>query len=240
MNIQTVTHIQERFTKYARASKLPKLGWCIHHTEGDALHTSLAHLERRSKQGTYVGVAFAIDRQGNVYQLFQDWKTQWAWHLTSAELSKKLFGNHSFLDKSLIGIELANYGPVTARNEDNIDKLGGKYYTHRVEGRVEPWRGCSVFEAYTELQFQALADLIHFTARELGINPSPASTLAPDLPTFTAAQLGIYNLFTHANFRAGNWNAQRERHMIRYSKLDCHPQIERLRFDLNLSAQKNA
>lgn len=130
----------------------------IHHTDGGGgALASMRYLEKQtkvihSKQGYYVGVPFWIDRNGDIYQAFDE--KYWSYHSGA--------GSQKF-DQSCIGIELENIGFLD-RNV-KTGKITNRYgrphlpfqkiYEHNVK-----WRNKILFEQYSEAQIGSLILLL--------------------------------------------------------------------------------
>lgn len=119
-----------------------KKGICLHHT-GGWLKGDLQMLTGVNGQ---VSVPFVIGRTGYIYKLL-DPDTELAWHLGS-NINKSSF-NHN----NVIGIEISN--------------LGHGYNSSFTDGIVNvDYRRYSRYEAYTDLQYEALKKLLKVLAKK--------------------------------------------------------------------------
>lgn len=108
-----------------------------------------------------VATAYVIDRDtAKVYECFSP--DYWSFHLG-------VKGTNGALDKTSIGIEICNWGPIT--------KKGDKFYTYvnreipadQVYELATPFRGFKYFQKYTDEQLQQLELLLEFLITEYQI-----------------------------------------------------------------------
>lgn len=91
------------------------------------------------------------DWDGKILRAFPE--SAWAVHLNGSELYH--------VDKSSIGIELCNYGPLTKNNNgDYFNYVNGKMRKNQVIEFEEEFRGFHHYHAYSEKQIDALKDLL--------------------------------------------------------------------------------
>ena len=107
----------------------------------------------QSDKGTLrVATAFIVDKEGAVIQLFEP--ENWAYHIGK--------GSSVQDNRQSIGIEIVNEGALQRLPDGKtITWLDGKkQYTGSYTVLNKPWRGCSCFADYTELQYSTLGELI--------------------------------------------------------------------------------
>jgi len=139
----------------------------LHHTvSGDGVE---GDIERWNKQKSKIATHYIIDRQGIVYQLFDD--DFWAYHLgTTKEHFKKFRLSYKNLNKTSIGIALDSLGAVLLH--------GASYYpvkwefikyvpdteAHAIKNYPEEYctnyKGMRYWERYTKKQLEALHELL--------------------------------------------------------------------------------
>ena len=161
-----------------------------------------------------VGTAYVIDRDGTIYNLFDD--EYWACHLG---LSSKHFQAahlpYRNLDSESVAIELDNWGPVEADPGTGVFYPKGKIRKAKPVKYVyeycynERWKGHTLWEAYTTAQLQALGQLLKYLCEKYNI----PKTYNREMWTVSAAALkGSPGIWSHCSYRN--------------DKSDCHPQHE--------------
>lgn len=133
-----------------------KSGICIHHTVGGSASSTFNWW---NNDGSMVGTAYLIDRNGIPYEVFDPEYWAWQFGLPWAYDKKIAF------EKRFIGIELASEGALLEEN--------GKYYCFdRISPRTEKpaeevynagmvYRGYQYFDRYEPEQIATLIELIN-------------------------------------------------------------------------------
>jgi N-acetyl-anhydromuramyl-L-alanine amidase AmpD len=158
-----------------------------------------------------IATHYIIDRNGVVHQLFDD--IYWAFHLgLKQEHFTKAGANYRYLDKTSIGIELDNWGPVTRRNGDfypvaaNSAKPVEDAYEYCAKTK---WKGYQHWELYPDKQLESLRELLLLLCKKHNI---PKDYNADIWDISRRALMGESGIFCHVSYRN--------------DKSDPHPQIE--------------
>jgi N-acetyl-anhydromuramyl-L-alanine amidase AmpD len=150
-----------------------------------------------------IGTPYLIDRDGTIIECFDP--SMWAPHLG-------IKGNNNAIDKSSIGIELANWGP--------LKKVGVKYFAHpnnyskieipkdQVSTYSPNFRGFEHYEKYSEAQIKALIKLVYKLKIDFNIKLNVQ-------PKFSE-----YNGLVVTKNLPGLWSHS----TVRKDKSDIHPQ----------------
>jgi N-acetyl-anhydromuramyl-L-alanine amidase AmpD len=206
-NIIRVQFPESQFIKEETA----KTQIVLHHTaSGPGVDGDLAWWRKTPER---VATHFIIDREGQIYQLF-DLK-YWGWHLGLSNNDFASMGcTYRNLDRSSVGIELDCWGHLKKSAD-------GRYYPTGMEGKARPvtevheyckdnkWRGHTLYEKYSSAQISALKDLLHELCRQLNI---PKKYNLDMWGASVNALKGTPGIWTHASYRK--------------DKSDCHPQPE--------------
>lgn len=132
----------------------------LHHTAGSNA-TSAIRWWGQTRE--HVGVAYVIDRDGTIYQAFED--NCWAYHLGVK--------GKTDIEKNSIGIEIVSLG--------HLEKLSADLYafdigTRKVPVKAQdvitlskPWRGHLYYHAYTDAQVKAVVELVKMLSEKYHI-----------------------------------------------------------------------
>jgi N-acetyl-anhydromuramyl-L-alanine amidase AmpD len=93
-----ITQIRPNFNSYYYTNETKKTAICLHFTVGN-LKGDIGSLAKKDNK---VSVQYVVDRQGNIYNLFDD--KYWSYHLGS-----NCVGTNGTMSKQTIGIEISNY-----------------------------------------------------------------------------------------------------------------------------------
>lgn len=134
----------------------------LHHTSGFTAESAISWWNQTPER---IGVAYVIDRDGKIYQCFDD--KYWASHL----------GIHGTIacDKFSVGIEIVSAGGLTKESDGNYyfypfyPKDTKKHLINPEEVIEFEWRGFKAFQKYTDLQLQSLGSLIKFLVKKYNI-----------------------------------------------------------------------
>ncbi len=162
----------------------------LHHTVGCTWQGTVSWWKQTP---TREGTAYVIDKDGSIIQVFDP--SYYAMHLFrhgSGE-DPALY----LLEKTTIGIEFVNEGPLT--------KVGDKYCwldgKHEYKGEVfdagELWQGFQYWAKYSDAQYAAAAWLIDQICKSFSIEKTFNTTRRFDKNNFNKN-----GIFTHGNFRA--------------------------------------
>jgi N-acetyl-anhydromuramyl-L-alanine amidase AmpD len=172
----------------------------LHHTAGGSALSSWNWWNTTPER---IGTPYLIERDGTIYECFDP--AMWAPHLG-------IRGNNNAIDRTSIGIELANWGP--------LKKVGLKYFAHpqnysrieipesQVQAYNTPYRGFGFYEKYPKAQIEALIKLIYKIRVEHNIPLKP-----------NASFTNFNGLVVSRNL-SGLWSHS----TVRRDKTDIHPQ----------------
>jgi N-acetyl-anhydromuramyl-L-alanine amidase AmpD len=155
---------------------------CLHHTCGSTADGAISWWKQTPER---VGTAYVIDKDGSVYEVFNDSFWAYQFGLKTA--------NRTEIEKASIGIELVNEGGLYERN--------GKYYTdwnkeYTAAVVKSPWRDYKVWATYTEAQYAACANLINKIADKHDLKIVLNESL-----DFNMKVLDTHTIINHANVR---------------------------------------
>lgn len=157
-----------------------------------------------------VGTPYLIDRNGDIYQLFDD--KYWIHHLGIKQSQLNQFGSkvsNERLNQLSIGLEIDNWGGLVKRNGKWFNYAGGEVKRENVQEYPHGYRGYYAFEKYTSAQLKAVGDLLKSLALKYGI---PTSYNGNMFDFNSNAVRGTHGIWTHTSYRP--------------DKSDCHPQPE--------------
>jgi len=152
-------------------------------------------------------VPYIVDATGDVWQLYPDTKT--GYHIGVVDSTFAQNHNH---DWRLIGIEVANIGPLTVGHDGvTLTWMNGQIVYGRlgdphcppVVKLPTPYRGITYFAAYPQVQIDATIQLVDSLQKAHGfprVIPPAAHRFAFD-PTYFATYKGVCS---HVNF-VDNW-----------------------------------
>lgn len=119
----------------------------LHHTVSSSAKSSIDWW-KQDDGGMRVATAYVVDKDGTIYQLFDD--NFWAYHIGK--------GSTKFHNQRSIGIEIVNEGPLSENYNkelfwfDGRARFNGLAYYHN-------WRGEYVWATYNEAQIKSVAEL---------------------------------------------------------------------------------
>lgn len=183
-----------------------KIQIVLHHTVSGDNIPAIASWWGKTRQR--IATAIIISRGGTPYQIFSS--KYWGYHLgIKRSFFAKLGLSRRNLDRTSIGIEIANWG--------GLKEMNGKYYTcygaevpeEKVVKYDTPFRGYSYFEAYTKEQIQTIKELLLLWNARYKI---PLDYKEGIWDVSKAAMSGEAGVWSHTSFRS--------------DKSDCHPQKE--------------
>jgi N-acetylmuramoyl-L-alanine amidase len=132
----------------------------LHHTAGTSVQGVYQHWINTPAR---VATAFVIDRAGTIFKFFDP--RYWAYHIGGVDNIK---------ERSSIGIELVNVGPLIYRDglyywwPDDFKTPYTQPRSNIYEG-ASLWRGYKYWEHYTAAQYDALNALIPWLLQEFKI-----------------------------------------------------------------------
>lgn len=181
-----IKQIRPKFSTYYYNMPTEKKAICLHFTVGN-IKGDIGSL---TKDGNKVSVNYVVDRQGNIYNLFDD--KYWSYHLGANTI-----GSNATMSKQTIGIEISNYGPLKLTADGALlDSYGNLYCTLEDKDYYKEcdYRGYNYYATMTEKQEMAVAKLLNYLCEENNIpkefkeNPDVVFKDATSAKAFT----GIY------------------------------------------------
>ena len=196
MDLDITKIIQHRLSKDQYVDELTeKRQIYLHHTAGGPSGIAVAKFFN-SKPGT-VATAFVISASGAIVQCFSS--KHWAYHLG---LDKQVFADqvisYRSLDKTSIGIEICNYGPLTKRNGYYYNYVGGKIDYKEVTTLKEKYKGHIYWQSYTDAQIESTRQLLVYLCDQYNI---PKDYFASIFDIDKRALRGEKGIFTHNSVR---------------------------------------
>lgn len=173
----------------------------LHHTAGYTAESAIRWWNQTPAQ---VGTAYAIERDGTVYEAFDP--RSWAYHIGAGKLS---------LEKSSIGIEIVSPGPLTLKDGEfylgsSNNKLKKDYYSGPMNFK---YRGFDYYVPYTAEQVKSTVELCKYLADRFHIkfqkDPGHYDRLGQYFPGVKTQN--ITGLWFHSSFRQ--------------DKTDCYPDM---------------
>lgn len=183
----------------------PKTSLVLHFTAGG---TALGALDHWTKAKTPVSTAWVVDRDGTIFQAFED--HYWSFHLG---LKGKMY-DEGRQDSRAVGVELANWGPLKVGKDGHL-KSWPNNWTNRYCNIEEtdkyikldkPWRGIQYFATFPEAQMISLAKLVGdvLGRYEIPFNLVPKERRLDLLKPEEI--LDFKGILTHSNYREDKWD----------------------------------
>lgn len=147
----TIRPISPGFKTYFYQTRTSKTQICLHFTVG-VITGDVASL---TKENNHMSVPYVVDRQGNIYRLFDD--AFWSYHLGASAI-----GGNQVMSKQSIGIEISNYGPLKERDGKFVDAYGNTYTTEYSNVDSVSYRGYDFYAKMTDRQKKAVAHLLQY------------------------------------------------------------------------------
>lgn len=175
----------------------PKRMIFLHHTvSGDGVAGDINWWQTTPER---IATAYIVDRNGDVYQTFDD--KYWAHHLgiTTAQLKK--FGStvsNERINQISVGIEIDSWGGLTEKNGKWYNAGNKEMPVEKVEILDKPYRGFKAFEKYTKEQIQSVKELLLMLNKKYGIK----LTYNDNIFEFNEkAVKGTWGLWSHTSVR---------------------------------------
>lgn len=181
-----IKKIRPKHTNYYYKTVTKKTAICLHFTVGN-IKGDVGSL---TKDGNCVSVNYVVDRQGNIYNLFDD--TYWSYHLGAGTI-----GTNGTMSKQTIGIEISNYGPLKLTADGCLNDAYGNLYCTLDDKEYYKecsFRGYDYYATMTDKQELAVAKLLNYLCEQNNIpktfknNPDELFKDANEAKSFT----GIY------------------------------------------------
>lgn len=159
-----IKQIRPKHETYYYNSKTDKKAICLHFTVGN-IKGDVGSL---TKDGNKVSVNYVVDRQGNIYNLFND--EFWSYHLGSGTV-----GTNAIMSKQTIGIEISNYGPLKLTADGILNDAYGNEYCSLDDKEFYKectYRGYDYYATMTDKQETAVALLLNYLCEQHNIPKS--------------------------------------------------------------------
>ena len=194
------------------AQEFPKTQIVLHHTAGNA--NALNTFKGWEMDTIQVATCISVSGKGagaTDGQIVQGYSSKyWAWHLG---LQTKVFQQFGLpylpLDKSSIGIEICNWGPVTKTARGWETYVGTVIPDDQVVEYTKPFKGYQHYHKYTAAQIESVRQLLLYWGERYGISLDYHEDIWDLCPRALKNDKGI---FLHVSYRA--------------DKSDLHPQPE--------------
>lgn len=195
----------------------PKKIIVLHHTvSGPGVTGDVNWWEKTPEK---VGTPFIIDRDGEVFQVFDE--KYWIHHLgiTSNQLRQFQSSTTNIrLNQLSIGIELDSWGGLVEKGGKFFTSTGKEIPAENVITYDKPYRGYKHYEKYTKFQIIALRKLITFLCEKYGIKPY----YFEEMFEFNRKAInGYHGIWSHTSYRP--------------DKNDIHPQPDLIEMLKSLS-----
>ncbi len=140
-----------------------------------------------------ISTAYIVDRRdGTVFECFKP--EFWSYHLG-------IKGTKGKLDKSSIGIEICNWGPITKKGDKFFTYVNREISEDNVFKLDTPFRGFSFYEKFTDAQIDNVENMLRFLINKFNIKVQPSF----DMSWFDYKQdvidKSLPGIWTHVNVR---------------------------------------
>jgi len=186
------------------AEEYPKAQIYLHHTAGNAnpfgVFTGWASNPERIATCVSIGGKPGTNANWEDGEVVQGFSSKfWAYHLGLKESTFQSAGvPYKSLDKISIGIEICNWGQLTARDGKFYNYVNREVPEEEVCYLNQPYKGFKYFHNYTDAQIAAVKDLLLLWKQRYNI----PLTYNPDIWDITPRALrGEAGVFTHNSVR---------------------------------------
>lgn len=176
----------------------PKKQIVLHHTVGGSAKSTFNWWLQDPLK---IGVAYIIDRDGTIYEVFDP--KYWALHL-GLKTANNLVAN-----EQAIGIEIASEGGLVKKADGKLYAFDGRQIVKDVYVDLGyEWRGYQYFDAYEDKQIDSVIFLLDKLSKDFSI---PNKCTTHDQNRFDTDLLKFNGVITHCN--------------VRMDKTDVHPKF---------------
>lgn len=197
MNIKQITFPENQYIK----EEHPKLQVYLHHTAGNASgEMTFAGWANNTER---IATCVAISGKGKNSvdgQIIQGFSSKhWAYHLGLKESTFQKYGvPYKSLDKISIGIEICNWGQLTAKDGKFVNYVGKPVPEEEICILDKPYKGYKYFHNYTDAQIASVKELLLLWKDKYGINLKYNQDI---WDVTTRALKGENGVFTHNSVR---------------------------------------
>ena len=187
----------------------PKVQIYLHHTAGNASGEQV--FAGWANNPERIATCVSISGKGTNCidgQIVQGFSSKlWAYHLGLKESTFQKFGlPYKSLDKISIGIEICNWGQLTAKDGKFVNYVGKAVPENEICVLEKPYKGYKYYHNYTDAQIESVKELLLLWKDRYGID----LTYNEDIWDVTPRALkGNNGVFTHNS--------------VRYDKVDVYP-----------------
>ena len=187
----------------------PKVQIYLHHTAGNASGEQV--FAGWASNPERIATCVSISGKGTNCidgQIVQGFSSKlWAYHLGLKESTFQKFGlPYKSLDKISIGIEICNWGQLTAKDGKFVNYVGKAVPENEICVLEKPYKGYKYYHNYTDAQIESVKELLLLWKDRYGID----LTYNEDIWDVTPRALkGNNGVFTHNS--------------VRYDKVDVYP-----------------
>lgn len=193
----------------------PKSQIFLHHTAGN--NDPYAVIDYWNSTAETVGTAFIIGRHptkrndgktwkdGDILQCFPSAK--WSWHLGGVKALNAPPGSKTAheLNSQSIGIECANWGPLTKTADGKFKAWSGTLVPpEHVATLEQPFKGFLYYEKYTDAQIESLRKLLIYLCDRYRIDKKYRGDEIFALNS--ACFKGVNGIYTHNSCRTAKWD----------------------------------
>lgn len=197
MNIKQITFPENQYIK----EEHPKLQIYLHHTAGNSSgEMTFAGWANNTER---IATCVAISGKGKNSvdgQIIQGFSSKhWAYHLGLKESTFQKYGvPYKSLDKISIGIEICNWGQLTAKDGKFVNYVGKPVPEEEICILDKPYKGYKYFHNYTDAQIASVKELLLLWKDKYGINLKYNQDI---WDVTTRALKGENGVFTHNSVR---------------------------------------
>lgn len=205
-----ITPLTTSYSSYYYTEKTKKTQVFLHFTVG-SIKGDVATL---GKKDNHVSVSYLVDRQGNIYNMFDD--SMWSYHLGGS-----CVGGNKAMSRQSIGIEISNYGPLKLEGGTYTDAYKNLYTTDPAYVDKTSFRGYDYYAKMTDVQIDAVCHLLHDICERHSI-PDTYKTDTGNVFRTAADALAYSGILCHTDVRSDKFDfppSQMQTIMGRYNEL---------------------
>jgi N-acetyl-anhydromuramyl-L-alanine amidase AmpD len=198
LNELNIKQVQFPETQYIKEEH-PKKQIYLHHTAGNASGENVFKYWAGNKErvATCVSISGPGDVDGLIVQGFSS--KHWAFHLGLKESTFNRFGvPYQSLDKISIGIEICNWGQLTAKDGKFLNYVGKPVPEDQICILDKPFKGHKYFHNYSDAQIESTRKLLLLWKERYGI---PLTYKESIWDISKDALSGVPGVYTHNSVR---------------------------------------
>jgi N-acetyl-anhydromuramyl-L-alanine amidase AmpD len=198
LNELNIKQVQFPETQYIKEEH-PKKQIYLHHTAGNASGENVFKYWAGNKErvATCVSISGPGDVDGLIVQGFSS--KHWAFHLGLKESTFNRYGvPYQSLDKISIGIEICNWGQLTAKDGKFLNYVGKPVPEDQICILDKPFKGHKYFHNYSDAQIESTRKLLLLWKERYGI---PLTYKESIWDISKDALSGVPGVYTHNSVR---------------------------------------